>query len=320
MLLVPEYKDYHVYDLSQFFNKGDVVIFNDTKVLPVRLFGKREGGDAKIEIMLHKMIRANKWWAFAKPGRKLKIDSVLTIANGFYAKVLDKSDDGVLLEFNLDSDDMFKALDKYGHVPLPPYIKREDKFEDKENYQTIYAKNEGAVAAPTAGLHFTPELMQALIDKGVKVLYVTLHVGAGTFLPVKVEDISKHKMHSEWGYIDQDTADYINKVKSAERNILAVGTTTLRILETAADDRGVLQEFKGETDIFITPGYQFKSANYLMTNFHLPKSTLFMLVSAFCGLDAMKKAYQHAIENGYRFYSYGDSSLLKCQNYLKNED
>jgi S-adenosylmethionine:tRNA ribosyltransferase-isomerase len=316
LLLVPDLKNYHVYDLPEFLQAGDVMVLNNTKVLPVRLYVYNKTG-AKIEVMLHKMVTSKKWYAFAKPMKKLAVGEIYDLPEGRHFKIWEKDEEaGVLLEFDMPDYTVFSFLEKYGHVPLPPYIKRDDLHEDKENYQTVYAKYEGAVAAPTAGLHFTQELLNEIVAKGVTIVYVTLHVGAGTFLPVKTENVEEHKMHSEYGYISEEVCDIINNAKRKDKNVLAVGTTSLRLLETAASEDGMLEAFKGETDIFIKPGYKFKSANYLMTNFHLPKSTLFMLVSAYAGLDKMKEAYEFAKAHKYRFYSYGDSSLLKCQNMI----
>jgi S-adenosylmethionine:tRNA ribosyltransferase-isomerase len=288
--------------------RGDeTLVFNNTKVIPARLFGNR--GDARIELLLHQNIDGNKWLVFAKPAKRLRIGDVVEFAAEFSAAVLEKRESGeVLLEFICDN--LPAMLAKHGHMPLPPYIKRSDSNNDRSDYQTIYAKHDGAVAAPTAGLHFTPELMAVLKISGIEMLEVTLHVGAGTFLPVKVDDISEHKMHSEWGEIDAATAAKINTAKAEGRRIVAVGTTSLRLLESAADG-SKLRPFHGSTAIFITPGYDFRIVDVLLTNFHLPRSTLFMLVSAFMGLEKMQASYQHAIETGYRFYSYGDACLLE---------
>lgn len=227
----------------------------------------------------------------------------------------------MVIRFSCTHDELGHKLEQYGSMPLPPYIKREkpsgslwDKYNDKENYQTVYARHEGAVAAPTAGLHFTPRVFEALEKKGVKKVFLTLHVGAGTFLPVKVEDTDNHKMHTEYGIISPAAAETVNQAKAAGKRIIAVGTTSLRLLETAGDENGILHPFAGDTGIFITPGYKFKIIDYLVTNFHLPKSTLFMLVCAVAGTDAMKAGYRHAMDKKYRFYSYGDSSILKCVN------
>ena len=302
-------QDWLVKDLPRFLKKGDVMVFNDTKVIPVRLFGKR--GMASIEVTLHKMENSRSWWAFAKPGKKLRIQDQIIFSPSLSALVLEKKDDkGVLLEFNLSDQTLINALEKEGTMPLPPYIKRKSDGDDFSNYQTIYAKHQGAVAAPTAGLHFTDNLFKEIEEKGVQKVFVTLHVGAGTFLPVKTEDTKDHIMHSEYGIITKENADWINQAKEKGGRIIAVGTTSLRILESASDKNGKLHPFAQETDIFITPGYSFKIVDCLLTNFHLPKSTLFMLVCAFMGIDKMKKAYEHAQKNAYRFYSYGDACWL----------
>jgi len=281
-------------------------VFNDTRVIPARLFGRR--GEAKIEILLHKNMGNGQWSCFAKPAKKLKSSDEVSFADDFSASVVEKQPDGqVVLQFG---DDLHEKLAKYGHMPLPPYIKRDDNAADKERYQTVYAREEGSVAAPTAGLHFTPALLAAIDIAGAKRAHVTLHVGGGTFLPVKADDTNEHVMHSEYAEISKETADAINTAKKAGGRVIAVGTTSLRTLESAADDNGVVHPFARETNIFITPGYKFKAVDMLLTNFHLPKSTLFMLVSAFCGLENMKTAYEEAVSKNYRFYSYGDACLL----------
>jgi S-adenosylmethionine:tRNA ribosyltransferase-isomerase len=261
-----------------------------------------------------------------KKHRKAPFDraaiSLLAENSDFKAQIIKKDDqDGVLLKFLCLPEELSLMLQKYGSMPLPPYIKRDkpggdlwNRYNDKENYQTVYAKNEGAVAAPTAGLHFTQDVLNKLDKKGVKRVFLTLHVGAGTFLPVKTDDTDNHKMHAEYGIITQDTVDVINNAKKNGNRIIAVGTTSVRLLESAADENGILKPFVGETDIFLTPGYKFKIIDMIITNFHLPKSTLFMLICAIAGTERMKKAYQHAMDNKYRFYSYGDSSILKCVN------
>ena len=320
--------DKYFYNLPDILQSGDVLVFNNTKVIPARLYGKR--GEAEVEVTLYHPENGQTWWSFIKNSKRLKVDDVVSFYTSgisadqseFKAKVLEKrGEDGVLLEFLCDVNDMSKMLEVYGMMPLPPYIKREkpvdgiwNKYNDKENYQTVYAKKEGAVAAPTAGLHFTNEILQKLEEKGVQKVFLTLHVGAGTFLPVKVEDTDDHKMHAEYGIIDKEACDIINNAKKEGRRIIAVGTTSVRLLESASDENGMLHPFNDETSIFITPGYKFKVIDMIITNFHLPKSTLFMLICAIAGTDRMKKAYQHAIENKYRFYSYGDSSILKCVN------
>lgn len=323
-----EIKDRHFYDLPDILQEGDVLVFNDTKVIPARLYGKR--GEAEVEVTLYHPESGQTWWAFVKNSKRLHINDVISFYTAdipveqsqFQAKVLEKnSEDGVLLEFLCSVDDLGRLLEQYGLMPLPPYIKRDkpgtglwNKYNDKENYQTVYAKYEGAVAAPTAGLHFTDNVLKRLEEKGITKVFLTLHVGAGTFLPVKTEDTKDHKMHAEYGIITPQACDIINQAKKQGRRIIAVGTTSVRLLESAADDTGNLHPFQGETSIFITPGYKFKMIDAIITNFHLPKSTLFMLICAIAGTERMKKAYQHAIEQKYRFYSYGDSSILKCVN------
>lgn len=320
--------DRHFYDLPDILKKGDVLVFNDTKVIPARLYGKH--GEAFVEVTLYHPENGLSWHSFIKNAKRLKENDIVTFytadilpeESDFKAKVLEKNnEDGVLIEFCCGVDELNQKLQKYGSMPLPPYIKRDrpqkglwSPYNDKEDYQTVYAKTEGAVAAPTAGLHFTSDVLKKLDIKGVERVFLTLHVGAGTFLPVKTDDTKDHKMHAEYGVISKETADIINKAKFEGRRIIAVGTTSVRLLETAADENGVLKPFCGETDIFITPGYKFKMIDMIITNFHLPKSTLFMLICAIAGTEKMKEAYKHAVENRYRFYSYGDSSILKCVN------
>ena len=302
--------DRTVRDLPGLLNAGDMLVINDTRVIPARLRGRRRG--AKVEVMLHKAEANGDWRAFARPARKLSAGDVIDFADGFAALVVEKGQDG---EIGLRFDDpahLFAALDRHGEMPLPPYIARPagPVAADDEDYQTVYANRKGAVAAPTAGLHFTPRLMDELRAAGISFATVTLHVGAGTFLPVKVDRVADHRMHREWGEIDPATAAAINDARGAGGRIVSVGTTSLRLLESAATEDGVVHPFCGDTGIFITPGYRFRAVDKLMTNFHLPRSTLFMLVSAFAGLNRMKAAYIHAIDAGYRFYSFGDSSLL----------
>lgn len=302
--------DRTVADLPALLNPGDIVVINDTRVIPARLRGTRRG--AKVEVTLHKAEPGGAWRAFARPARKLSAGDIIDFADGFNALVTAKGDAGeVTLSFP-DAADLFSALDRHGEMPLPPYIARPGgaTSADEDDYQTVYAAKKGAVAAPTAGLHFTEQLMDGVRRAGAEFATVTLHVGAGTFLPVKVDRVSDHRMHSEWGEIDAATADVINAARKVGGRVVSVGTTPLRLLETAAAADGEIRPFCGETDIFITPGYRFRAVDALMTNFHLPRSTLFMLVSAFAGLDRMKAAYDHAIRTGYRFYSYGDSSFL----------
>ncbi|MBO6503600.1 MAG: tRNA preQ1(34) S-adenosylmethionine ribosyltransferase-isomerase QueA [Kordiimonadaceae bacterium] len=302
--------DAHVSDLPQLLLPGDVLVFNDTRVIPGRLTGKR--GEAKIQVTLHKRVTDIVWRVFAKPAKKARLGDVIDF-DGLEAEVIAVGEDGErTLAFKLENDAMSAALESHGVMPLPPYIAAQRAVDeaDKADYQTVYAENDGAVAAPTAGLHFTPELLERLRSKGVHFAHVTLHVGAGTFLPVKVQNTDDHKMHSEWGEISQETASLLNQVRENGGRIVSVGTTSLRLLESAATEKGTVEPFSGDTDIFITPGYRFKAVDMLMTNFHLPKSTLFMLVSALAGMKEMRAAYNYAIEHGYRFYSYGDSSLL----------
>jgi S-adenosylmethionine:tRNA ribosyltransferase-isomerase len=303
--------DRTVRDLPDLLRAGDILVVNDTKVIPSRLKGRR--GEAAIEVTLHQRDRAGVWRAFARPAKRLRPGDRIEFAAGLNAAVLSRDGGEVALDFALDDDALRAALESHGGMPLPPYIKREGLATgpDRLDYQTVYAARHGAVAAPTAGLHFTDGLLDRLEVSGVRRATVTLHVGAGTFLPVTAEDTEEHRMHAERGEIDRATADAINAARAAGGRIVAVGTTVLRLLESAADERGQIHPFDGETDIFITPGYAFRTAELLLTNFHLPKSTLFMLVSAFSGLERMKSAYAHAIAAGYRFYSYGDCCLLE---------
>jgi S-adenosylmethionine:tRNA ribosyltransferase-isomerase len=308
------FADRIVRDLPSLLQPGDLLVGNNTKVIPARLDGLR--GEVRVEVTLHRRVSGNAWCAFARPGKRLREGQRIDFANDFSAKVAEKRDGGeILLHFNRDGAGLFQALDSYGRMPLPPYIPRSSDGPqveaDRRDYQTLFARHEGAVAAPTAGLHFTERLFQALDERGVGVAMVTLHVGAGTFLPVKVEDTADHKMHAEWGTVDAATAEQINAVWRSGGRVVAIGTTSLRLLESAAPEVHSVQPFAGETDIFITPGYRFKTADLLLTNFHLPRSTLFMLVSAFAGLDRMHAAYDHAKRTGYRFYSYGDACLLR---------
>lgn len=314
----PAFRDHTVLDLPGFLRPGDAVVFNDTKVIPAQLSARRKRtgpkGDieAKVDLTLHLRVAPDQWKAFARPAKKLDVGDTLYF-DAFTAEVLAKADGGeVTLGFSKKGAALDEAIAAVGHVPLPPYIsaKRGEDARDIEDYQTIYARHPGAVAAPTAGLHTTERLLEAIHARGVDRHYVTLHVGAGTFLPVKVEDTENHKMHAEFGIVDKETATALSKTRARGGRIIAVGTTSLRLLESATDAAGVIRPFAGETDIFITPGYQFHAVDMLMTNFHLPRSTLFMLVSAFSGVDLMRAAYDHAIRTGYRFYSYGDASLL----------
>jgi S-adenosylmethionine:tRNA ribosyltransferase-isomerase len=298
-------------DLPQLLRRGDLLVFNDTRVIPARLFGTR--GAARIEVTLHRDLGGGVWRAFAKGAKRLKPGDRLAFGAGLAAEVAAKHDEGDLsLRFALDGARFRAALTRFGSMPLPPYIKRAPGGEarDIRDYQTIFARNDGAVAAPTAGLHFTERLLQALDAAGVERLAVTLHVGAGTFLPVKVADTREHRMHGETGFIDAAAAERINAVRPRGGRVVAVGTTSLRLLESATHDGGRVRPFAGETALFITPGYRFRAVDLLLTNFHLPRSTLFMLVAAFAGLERMHAAYAHAIACGYRFFSYGDACLL----------
>lgn len=297
--------DHVVRDLPALLRRGDVLVFNDTRVIPAQL--KARKGEARIDVTLHLRLGAFEWLAFVRNSRKLKPGDRLSFGAGLEGVVLEKRAEGEV-HWSFESDDPLEvALERAGQMPLPPYIarKRGIDAQDAADYQTIYAAEKGAVAAPTAGLHFTPDLLAALDAAGVQRETVTLHVGAGTFLPLKVENTTDHRMHAEWGRVPEDVSARLKVARREGRRIIAVGTTSLRLLEASS-----LEPFTGTTDIFITPGYTFRNADGLMTNFHLPKSTLFMLVSALIGLERIQTAYAHAIETGYRFYSYGDSSLL----------
>jgi len=315
MLLVDgnRLEDRTVRDLPQLLRAGDVLVFNDTKVIPAQLEGRR--GEARVGATLHKREDLRRWWAFVRNAKRVREGDRITFGGGVEAICEGRAEDGALLLHFLGEEPVEVLLHRAGTMPLPPYIasKRPIDAADAEDYQTMFAAREGAVAAPTASLHFTPRLMEALDAAGIARETLTLHVGAGTFLPVKAEDTADHKMHAEWGRIDAAAAERLSAVRAAGGRIIAVGTTVLRLLESAADERGRIQPFEGDTSIFITPGYHWKAIDGLMTNFHLPKSTLFMLVSALMGLDTMQRAYAHAIAEGYRFYSYGDSSLLLPQ-------
>lgn len=314
-------QDANVLDLPKLLAPGDALVFNDTKVIPAQLHGHRlprqsDQPSAHISATLHQRLDSVRWAAFMKPAKKIRMGDHLVFSKDsatLHATVERLGEAGeVFLVFDATGPELDLALMEVGHIPLPPYIasRRADDVQDLTDYQTIYAREQGAVAAPTAGLHFTDRLFKALEQRGVERHFVTLHVGAGTFLPVKAEDTADHKMHSETGFITQQTADHLNRIRQAGGRIVCVGTTSLRLLESAAAPDGQLNAFHGSTDIFITPGYRFKIADALMTNFHLPKSTLMMLVSAFAGFDQMRAAYAHAITQEYRFYSYGDGSLL----------
>ena len=306
-------RDLFVRDLVDQFRAGDRLILNNTRVIPARLFGTRQRLEAvaKVEVTLLEPL-AHGWRALAKPLRKVQVGEVIRFSDDLSATVAQKSETDLTLAFNLTGPDFDAALQAAGQMPLPPYIaaKRPADAQDKDDYQTVFARHPGAVAAPTASLHFEPWLLQALADKGVTFTEVTLHVGAGTFLPVKVEDVTTHKMHAEWGEVTPEAAAEITATKQAGGRIIPVGTTALRLIETAALASGQVQAWRGPTDIFIYPGFRFAVTDALMTNFHLPKSTLLMLVSALMGVERMRLVYAHAVSNGYRFFSYGDSSLL----------
>ena len=302
--------DHQVLELPELLQPGDVLVFNDTKVIPAQLEGRR--GDASIGATLHKREGPREWQAFLRNAKRARIGDMIDFGEGVHASVVEKADDGsALLRFH-GEEPVEIMLERAGRMPLPPYIasKRAADEEDRADYQTMFAREKGAVAAPTAALHFTPELLRALDERGISRETLTLHVGAGTFLPVKADDTTGHKMHAEWGRIDAATAERLNAARASGGRLIAVGTTSLRLLESAAGDDGLIRPFEADTAIFITPGYRFKAIDGLVTNFHLPKSTLFMLVSALMGLDVMQAAYAHAIAEEYRFYSYGDASLL----------
>ena len=302
--------DHHVADLADLLRPGDVLVFNDTRVIPAQLEGTR--GAAKVGVTLHKRAGLRSWWAFVRNAKRVRDGDVVEFGHGVSAIAVERDDSGTI-RFDFAGDEpVERLLERAGHMPLPPYIasKRPTDDIDTVDYQTMFARHAGAVAAPTAALHFTEAMIAALDARGVLRETLTLHVGAGTFLPVKVEDTADHRMHAEWGRIDRPTADRLNAARASGGRLIAVGTTSLRLIESAARDDGRVEAFEGDTAIFITPGYAFRAVDGLMTNFHLPRSTLFMLVSALMGLDTMQAAYAHAIADHYRFYSYGDASLL----------
>jgi S-adenosylmethionine:tRNA ribosyltransferase-isomerase len=303
--------DRHVLELPSLLRAGDLLVCNDTRVIPARLYGTR--GAAAIEATLHRAETPRQWRAFIKGAKRLKLGDMVVFGDGFSAQIAAKHDEGdVSLLFDCEGAQFRARLERFGAMPLPPYIKRPRGGDDSDKaaYQTVFAAKDGAVAAPTAGLHFTAALLGALERAGIGVATVTLHVGAGTFLPVKVADTSDHRMHSETGEISAKAAQRINAARGAGGRIVALGTTSLRLIESAADPDGAIAAFSGETDIFITPGYRFRTIDLLFTNFHLPRSTLFMLVAGFAGLERMKRAYAHAVAQSYRFFSYGDACLL----------
>ncbi len=306
--------DCTINDLPNLLESGDLLIFNNTKVIPARLFGHR--GEMKVEVMLNRPLPDGTWEAFARPLKRLRIDDVIRFSSDFSATVVAKDGESGTLALFFDytpNESIHEALSRYGHMPLPPYINRADDASDTKDYQTIFAQRNGAVAAPTASLHFTDELMQRLREKGIEHDFVTLHVGAGTYQPIRVEAVEDHIMHAEWAEVTTSVIDKIKNTRKKGNKVIAVGTTVLRALESSK-----LQPFIGETKIFITPGYQFCAVDRLLTNFHLPKSTLLMLVSAFSGQKRMRQAYNHAIDSDYRFFSYGDACLLS--NFSEEDD
>ena len=305
-----ETRDAGVRDLPQLLRRGDLLVFNDTRVIPAQLEGRR--GEARIGATLHKREGPRRWRAFVRNGRRLRAGDRIDFTAGVIATAEDRQEDGSWALVFAGDEPVELLLERAGTMPLPPYIaaRRATDAQDATDYQTMFAAEAGAVAAPTAALHFTPELMAALAAAGIAHVTLTLHVGAGTFLPVKATDTADHRMHAEWGRLDQAIADRLNAVRAAGGRVISVGTTSLRLIESACGADGVVRPFEGDTSIFITPGYRFRGVDGLITNFHLPRSTLFMLVSALMGLERMQAAYAHAIAAGYRFYSYGDASLL----------
>lgn len=303
-----EHRSFH--DVIEYLNEGDTLVLNNTRVMPARLIGEKEGTGGKIEFLLLKRIEGDRWECLAKPGKRAKIGQKFTFGEGkLKCTVVDIVEEGNrIIEFSYEG--IFEqVLDELGEMPLPPYIT--EKLEDKERYQTVYSKEKGSAAAPTAGLHFTEELLKEIKAKGVNIAYLTLHVGLGTFRPVKVEDINEHIMHSEYYHLDKENADLINETKKRGNKVIAVGTTSTRTLETIGDDNGFVREQSGWTDIFIYPGYKYKVIDELITNFHLPESTLIMLVSALAGKEHVMNAYNEAVKEKYRFFSFGDSMLIK---------
>lgn len=302
-------EDKHFYDIIDYLNEGDLLVMNDTRVIPARLFGHREGKEEKIEVFLLENIEDDKWEVLVKPGKKMKIGTKCIFSDELSLEVIDIKEDGNrIVKFSYEG--IFQEiLDRLGNMPLPPYIK--EKLKDKERYQTVYSKNPGSVAAPTAGLHFTKELLKKIEEKGVKLSYITLNVGLGTFRPVKVDDVKNHKMHSEFYQISKETADLINETKKNNKRIISTGTTTTRTLESVYKKNGQIKEDSGWTDIFIYPGFEFNVIDCQITNFHLPKSTLIMLVSALASKEIILDAYKDAVDKKYRFFSFGDAMFLK---------
>jgi len=317
LLVIPtagDFADQRIADLPQRLRPRDLLVFNDTKVIPARLVGRR--GQATVEVTLARDLGGGVWRAYAKGARRLHSGDRIEFADDLPAEVVEKSPEGeVTLRFDREGTPFRAALARHGTMPLPPYIKRPSGGDarDRADYQTIFARKEGAVAAPTAGLHFTPALLDALAARGIDWVTVTLHVGPGTFLPVKVDDPREHRMHAEWGIVGAEAAARINAARSGGGRIVAIGTTSLRLLESAAAENGEIQEFSGETRLFILPGYRFRAVDLLLTNFHLPRSTLLMLVAALAGFDRIKAVYAHAIAERYRFFSYGDACLIEAR-------
>ncbi len=303
--------DRHVRDLPNLLRPGDLLVFNDTRVVPARLRGRR--GATDVELTLLRCLDEARWTALARPAKRLRPGDEVMVAEEFSAVVEGRAEGEVRLRFNLGGSSLRRAMARHGEMPLPPYVARRRPVDarDREDYQTVFARHEGAVAAPTAGLHFTAPLIRTLSAAGIGHAFVTLHVGGGTFLPVRTDDVAAHRLHPEWGEIKRSTVNLVHRARTAGGRIIAVGTTCLRLLEAAAATTGNVGPFVGDTDLFITPGYRFLTADLLLTNFHLPRSTLFMLVCAFAGTDTMHSAYAHAKRAGYRFYSYGDACLLR---------
>ena len=313
-----KYEDQHFTDLINYLHAGDVLVFNNTRVIPARLHGNKASG-GKIEVLIERILDTHTAAAHIRASKSPKAGSELFFEQDIKAKVMGRDGDLFILDFKQQESDksLLHILESIGHMPLPPYIERDDEAFDQERYQTVYAEKPGAVAAPTAGLHFNETLLQQITEIGVTVLYVTLHVGAGTFQPVRVDDLADHHMHKEWIELSKENCEQINRARAEGRRIIAVGTTSVRCLESAAlfsEDENNLMPYQGETDIFITPGYEFKVVDALVTNFHLSESTLLMLVCAFAGYDHVMKAYQHAINSNYRFFSYGDAMFITKQN------
>ena len=312
MMVLDRNKDYVEHkifeDIVDYINPGDTLVLNDTKVIPARLFGHRVGKEEKIEILLLKQLEDDKWQTLVKPGKKCKVNDIIEFDETLKLKIVDILEDGQRVVKFIYDGIFNEILDRLGTMPLPPYIT--EKLDDPDRYQTVYSKHEGSAAAPTAGLHFTKEVLKKLEQKGVNLVYVTLHVGLGTFRPVKVDDVTKHQMHSEYYIITKEACDIINNTKKQGKRVISVGTTSCRVLESATDDDGIIHPRAEETSIFIYPGYKFKMIDGLLTNFHLPESTLIMLVSALATKDKIMKAYKIAVEEKYRFFSFGDCMLI----------